>query len=56
MPIGVYIIALAAAALLAIPLLTYLPEPFSLIGLLVLTVAFPIIVVWLLQMEVRKNQ
>ncbi len=56
MPIGVYIIVLAVAALLAIPILTYLPEPFSLIGLVALTVAFPFVVVWLLQMEVRKNQ
>lgn len=55
MRIGVYIFAIAVAALLAIPILTYLPEPFSYIGLAVITVAFPFVVVWLLQMEVRKD-
>ncbi len=56
MTVRFYILGLAAAALIAIPVLTYLPEPLSLLILLILTLIFPFVVVWLLQWEMRKNQ
>jgi len=56
MPLGIYIIASAILAFVAVPVLSTLPEPFSVIGLLIATLVFPVITVWLLQEEAHEGQ
>ena len=56
MSIRVAIIATAIFGLLAIPLLTALPEPISTVSLIVITIAFPFFTVWLLQEEAKRSQ
>ena len=56
MQLGIYIIAAAIMAFVAVPVISTLPQPFSVIGLLIATLAFPVITVWLLQEEAHENQ